>query len=146
MNAASALVNGWLLPTSMGGGFLLLVTWAVMRCLHQPARQQRVGEWGLVAALLAAGLVLAPSWLHVPLVGGISASSTVTPAVDSTGSPNRATAERGEESAMPPVDSQGREASAMALTTPTSPADGKSMAYWLPMAPRHMPLPGAPSA
>src|SRR5207244_9218451 len=68
----------------------------VMRCLHQPARQQRVGEWGLVAALLAAGLVLAPSWLHVPLVGGISASSTVTPAVDSTGSPNRATAEGGE--------------------------------------------------
>ena len=87
MNAISALVNGWLLHSAVGGGFLLLLVWLAMRLLRQPARQQRLGEAGLVAALLLAGLVLAPSWLYVPLLDGMPGKQIVTPAIDTAQQP-----------------------------------------------------------
>src|SRR5438477_10652655 len=101
MNAISGLVNGWLLHSAVGGGFLLLLVWLVMRFLRQPARQQRLGEAGLVAALLLAGLVLAPSWLYVPLLDGMPGKQIVTPAIDSAALQASESTPGGEESAMP---------------------------------------------
>ena len=50
----------------MGGGLLLLVTCVLMRCTKQPVRRQRLGDLGLLAALLTALLCAAgPSWLVI---------------------------------------------------------------------------------
>jgi beta-lactamase regulating signal transducer with metallopeptidase domain len=55
----------WLLRVLLGGGLLLLVTFLLVRKLRQPARRQRVAEWGVVAALVLAVLAVAPSWLLI---------------------------------------------------------------------------------
>jgi beta-lactamase regulating signal transducer with metallopeptidase domain len=55
----------WLLRVFVGGGLLLLATALLLRCCRQPARQQRLGEGGMAAALLLALLGLAPAWLVV---------------------------------------------------------------------------------
>ncbi|HKB35628.1 MAG TPA: M56 family metallopeptidase, partial [Gemmataceae bacterium] len=57
----------WLLHAALGGGLLLLLTWLAVRRVRQPARQQRLAEWGTVASLVLAVLCLAPSWLVIPL-------------------------------------------------------------------------------
>src|SRR6202043_2934769 len=67
MNDTSVLALRWLLHVAGGGGGVLLLTCAVVSRLRQPARRQRVAEWGVVAALLLAGLCLGPSWLLITL-------------------------------------------------------------------------------
>ncbi len=62
----------WLLHSALGGGVLLLLTWLVMRLVRQPARRQRLGEFGMAAALVIAALSLAPAWLWVPVPGVIA--------------------------------------------------------------------------
>src|SRR5262249_25064895 len=57
----------WLLHMAVGGGLLLLLIWFVVRWVRQPARQQRLAEWGVAASLVLAVLCLAPSWLLIPL-------------------------------------------------------------------------------
>ena len=57
----------WLLRVAGGGGLLLLVTWLAVRRVRQPARQQRLAESGVAAALLLAVLCVLPSWFLVPL-------------------------------------------------------------------------------
>ncbi len=59
----------WLFHVAVGGGLLLLIAWVVVRWVRQPARQQRVAEWGAGASLVLAGLCIAPAWLVVPLPG-----------------------------------------------------------------------------
>lgn len=61
--------ESWLLHTAVGGALLLALTWWLVRRTHEPARQQRLAEAGLLAALLVAVLSLAPAWLIVPLPG-----------------------------------------------------------------------------
>lgn len=61
---------GWIVRVLLSGGFVLLLTCAAVRLCRQPARRQRVAEWGLLGGLLAIGLSLAPSWLNVPLLRG----------------------------------------------------------------------------
>ncbi len=63
-----ATPGGWLLRSAVGGGMLLLMAWVLMRRAKQPARRQRLGEWGILAALLLAGLNLGPTWLAVPTI------------------------------------------------------------------------------
>jgi beta-lactamase regulating signal transducer with metallopeptidase domain len=53
----------WLLHTALGGGLIVLVAWIWLRFVRQPARQQRLGEMGMAAALLVAILSLAPAWV-----------------------------------------------------------------------------------
>jgi beta-lactamase regulating signal transducer with metallopeptidase domain len=47
---------------------LLLLAWVLMRRAKQPARRQRLGEWGILAALLLIALNLGPTWLAVPAI------------------------------------------------------------------------------
>jgi beta-lactamase regulating signal transducer with metallopeptidase domain len=58
-------IGAWVCHTAAGGGLLLLLAWCLMRGTRQPARQQRLGECGLAAALLLAVLRLGPGWLPV---------------------------------------------------------------------------------
>src|SRR5262245_52803671 len=59
---------GWLLRVALGGGLLLLVTWLAVRRVRQPARQQRLAECGVAAALALPVLCLMPTWLMLPLL------------------------------------------------------------------------------
>jgi beta-lactamase regulating signal transducer with metallopeptidase domain len=58
----------WLVHTVLGGDLLLLACWGCMRRVAGPARQQRLGEYGMLAALVLAVLSLGPRWLvwHLP--------------------------------------------------------------------------------
>src|SRR5690242_7398815 len=67
MSDASLGAARWLLHAALGGGLLLLITWLVVRQVRQPARQQRLAEWGVAASLVLAALCLMPSWLLIPL-------------------------------------------------------------------------------
>jgi beta-lactamase regulating signal transducer with metallopeptidase domain len=67
MNGVWGTVQGWLLHSAVGGGLLLLLAWTLLPWVRQPARRQRLAEWGVLAALLAAALSLGPSWLPVAL-------------------------------------------------------------------------------
>jgi beta-lactamase regulating signal transducer with metallopeptidase domain len=67
MSGMEMAASGWLLHTAVGGSVLLLLAWLLTKAVRQPARRQRVGEWGVVAALALAALSLAPSWLFVTL-------------------------------------------------------------------------------
>ena len=57
--------ESWLLHTAVGGGLLLLLALVLMRLIRQPVRRQRLGEWGLGAALLVAVASLGPSWFDL---------------------------------------------------------------------------------
>jgi beta-lactamase regulating signal transducer with metallopeptidase domain len=50
----------WLLRSALSGALILFLTWVLMGRTKQPAKQQRLAEWGMGAALCAAAL----SWLH----------------------------------------------------------------------------------
>jgi hypothetical protein len=80
MSVTVASAAGWLLHCAVGGGLLLLLTWALMRATRQPARQQRLGEWGLAAALVVAGLGLGPAWLVLPWVPAPEPAAAARPA------------------------------------------------------------------
>src|SRR5262249_41361841 len=66
MNSLWMSVASWLLHSALGGGLLLLLTWSFVCRTRQPARQQRLGEWGLAAAVLLTVLSLGPAWLVIP--------------------------------------------------------------------------------
>ena len=67
--------GGWLIRSVAGGGLLLLLTWVLIKRTRQPARRQRLGEWGVVAALLLAVLNLGPAWLPVSWLPATPAQS-----------------------------------------------------------------------
>src|SRR5437660_3648746 len=67
--------GGWLVRSVVGGGLLLLLTWVLIKRTRQPARRQRLGEWGVVAALLLAVLNLGPAWLPVAWLPATPAQS-----------------------------------------------------------------------
>ena len=52
----------WLLRSALGGALLLAITWLVVRKTEQPAKQQRLVEWGLSAALLLTALCWLQPW------------------------------------------------------------------------------------
>src|SRR4051794_14938356 len=63
----SDMAFAWLVRTALAGGVVLLLGWLLQHRLADPARQQRLGEWSLIAALFAAGLCLFPAWLLIPV-------------------------------------------------------------------------------
>ena len=65
MTWTALMPSDWLIHSALGGGLLLLMGWLWTRCLRQPARQQRLGECTLLAALVLAVLALGPAWLEL---------------------------------------------------------------------------------
>jgi beta-lactamase regulating signal transducer with metallopeptidase domain len=61
------IVETWLLHGTLGGGLLLLLAWGLASRCRQPARKQRLGEWGMAAALVFSVLCLGPRWFEVAL-------------------------------------------------------------------------------
>lgn len=59
------IITVWFVRCALGGGLLLLIVSACMSRTQQPARRQRLGEWGIVAALVLAVLSLGPSWISI---------------------------------------------------------------------------------
>jgi beta-lactamase regulating signal transducer with metallopeptidase domain len=72
----TAQADSWLLHTVVGGGLLLLATRLLQSRVRIPVRSQRLGEWGLAAALLLAVLSCLPAWIPLPVL-----SSRSTPSV-----------------------------------------------------------------
>jgi len=67
MTAFGTHIGNWLLHSALGGGILLLAVCWLMCCTRQPVRRQRLGELGVLAALVLAGLAFTPRWLIVPV-------------------------------------------------------------------------------
>src|SRR5215831_12305207 len=65
MNTPWTAAGIWLFHSAVGGGLILLLTWVLMRRTPQPAKRQRLGEFGIIAALAVAVLSLGPAWLIV---------------------------------------------------------------------------------
>jgi beta-lactamase regulating signal transducer with metallopeptidase domain len=72
----------WLVRVAVGGGSLLLLARVAMALTREPVRRQRLGEWGMVAALLLAILSAGPAWVVLPL-----------PSLQGPGQPTAATEE-----------------------------------------------------
>ncbi len=67
MSWVGAMTAGWLLRSALGGGLILLLAYLGGRLTRQPARQLRLAEWGMRAALVVAVLALLPGWVTIPL-------------------------------------------------------------------------------
>src|SRR5437899_12062445 len=78
MSLSWTTAGTWLLHCAAGGGLLLLLTCLLLRRTRQPARRQRLGEWGVAAALLLALVSLRPPWLVVE-VGAAGPPSVPAP-------------------------------------------------------------------
>ena len=91
MSAVWITIGDWVLQTACGGGLVLLIAWAALKLCRQPARRQRLGEWGVVSALLFGGLILGPRWLIVPLPSGFAAIVAPGPARGTGAPPARST-------------------------------------------------------
>ncbi|MFL5338763.1 MAG: M56 family metallopeptidase, partial [Gemmataceae bacterium] len=57
----------WLVQSLAASGLLLLLAACLLLAVRQPVRRRQIGSWAIRAALLLPFLVLAPSWLNVPL-------------------------------------------------------------------------------
>jgi beta-lactamase regulating signal transducer with metallopeptidase domain/C-terminal processing protease CtpA/Prc len=92
MSFSWATCGSWLLQSAAAGGVLLLLTQGLARFVRQPARRQRLCEYGVLAALLAAALsLLLPGWLLVPRAGGGPLARGVSAPLDMMLDPTPAT-------------------------------------------------------
>jgi beta-lactamase regulating signal transducer with metallopeptidase domain len=66
MGALFAGATGWWLGSAIGGGAILLMCGLLMRRASSPEVRQRLGEVGIVAAVLLALLRLGPTWIGIP--------------------------------------------------------------------------------
>ena len=101
MSGVGTMAEGWLLHTVVGGGLLLLLArlWAART--GPVARRQRLGEWAVAAALVLAGLSLAPAWLPVAPPVGDPAVGAVMPGPELTPAPGGEAGQPGPEVILP---------------------------------------------
>ncbi len=64
---SQSAVAGWLIQMALGGGLVLLLARLVMARVGAPAARGRLGEVGVLAALLLGALALGPRWLPIAL-------------------------------------------------------------------------------
>ena len=81
MSVSWDLAEGWFLHSAVGGGAILLIACLLLSMIRQPARRQAVGQWALVAALVAAGVCFFPAWLPTPWTGPPVAPQNAAPAL-----------------------------------------------------------------
>ncbi|HMF15546.1 MAG TPA: M56 family metallopeptidase [Gemmataceae bacterium] len=96
-------IGQWLVHSALGGGLLLVLAAAAMRLTRQPARRQRIGELGVMAALVVAILSLAPAWFVVP--------------VPATAVAVRAESEASVRPELPPIDPDVLDAAAAVIVS-----------------------------
>lgn len=75
-------MNAWLVHAGLGGSILLILGLLWQSCLRAPAARQRIGESGLLAALLLAALALGPRWLSITWPVTIEVPSAARPVVE----------------------------------------------------------------
>lgn len=124
MYEAWGTAGAWLLRITVGGSLLLLVTWALMRWTRQPARQQRLGEWGLMAALLLAVLGLAPAWWVVTVPWPVEPPLASDPlaAMPSPFAPLEESEPFVEDEPRPPISEMGESEPASGAVDSSGPA------------------------
>jgi len=66
MNEWLGSASWWVLATAVGGGAVLSIAGLAMRRAPGPITRQRIGEWGILAALLVAVLKFTPAWWTIP--------------------------------------------------------------------------------
>jgi hypothetical protein len=120
MSGSWTALDAWLIHSAVGGGLLLLLVGVFMRRCRQPARQQRLGEWGVFAALILAGLSMGPAWLVVPLLEPDPVSREEM-AIDAAAVPGDMHAEEMLSSA--PATPQEADWSALLSPTPSESTD-----------------------
>jgi Zn-dependent protease with chaperone function/TolA-binding protein len=64
-----AVATGWLVQLALGGGLLLLLARLVMTRIGAPSARGKLGELGVLSALLLGALALGPRWLPVAVPG-----------------------------------------------------------------------------
>src|SRR5579871_1375007 len=124
--------GAWVCHTALGGGLLLLLVWGLMRRIRQPARQQRLGECGLLAALLLAALNAAPAWLvvFVPVQGlGAMPSAECVGQVPAGGRPEPVPARTPDQTGRfadptPPLRPDGDQSISPPAPAPAPPGTG----------------------
>jgi uncharacterized membrane protein YgcG len=136
MNWAWTTAGGWLLPGLLGGGALLLVAWLLAEFARAPVRRQRLGEWGVAAALLAVALSFGPRWLNVSLAVGTVAEPEPV-AADAEANPEPAPDDPVGADQLPPPVADGwladvpapgpvPDAEAPAVEAPAAPAEAEA--------------------
>jgi beta-lactamase regulating signal transducer with metallopeptidase domain/membrane-associated protease RseP (regulator of RpoE activity) len=68
MSATWSAFELWWLRSMVGGGLLLFVVWWLMARCREPVRRQRLGEFGLAAAVFVGLCSLGPTWLVLPVL------------------------------------------------------------------------------
>ncbi len=121
MNGVWLSAVGWLLHCALGGGLLLLLAWGLVRRTRQPARQQRLGEWAMVAALLLAILALGPAWLVLPLP--LDQRAADSQAVAPLAAPAEPAEPTGADASRLPIDPPGGQAPPVEKPRDTIPPD-----------------------
>src|SRR5262245_8373364 len=120
----------WLGHVVLGGGLLLLVTRLCVRLSRQPARQQRLAELGLGAALLLAVLSFGPAWLAIPVPFLQSPPTAAVPEPADFLPPDEVAVEAGPWEAVP-VEEAPLAAAPPVVEVPARPADaGLSLPAW----------------
>jgi hypothetical protein len=97
---SGTVAAGWLLHLALGGGLLLLLARLAMACVGDPARRQRLGEVGVLSALLVGVLALGPAWLPVTLPAWLASAPAVPPEEVAAAAPQAEKPEKAE--ALPP--------------------------------------------
>ncbi len=118
MSHLEALLTRWLLHVLVVGNLLLLLVWLLMKYVREPARRQRIGEWGLVAVLFLPLLCLAPGWIVLVLPASISAE----PLEEAGLAPEVTTAPHAQEPTVEPRSSVDEVVPDWALTSFSDPS------------------------
>jgi beta-lactamase regulating signal transducer with metallopeptidase domain len=66
----------WLLRSAMSGALILILTWLLVKKTSQPAKQQRLAEWGMGAAICAAALSTLHPWTSLRVYWPIEIAQT----------------------------------------------------------------------
>lgn len=77
MNDFISSAQSWWIGSAVGGGIVLLLASLLARRANGPAAVQRLGEWGMAAALMVAVLRFGPTWLNIPVSRQVAAKAPI---------------------------------------------------------------------
>lgn len=77
MSELVATAGWWWLGTALGGGAVLLLAALLIHRMPTSDSRQRLGEWGVAAALAVAAIRLGPAWLPITIRDSTPASAAI---------------------------------------------------------------------